>query len=107
MIAEFLGARWLARQVPAPRAQRRLLAQFHDSGGVPASLRGVHAWLAYHSAAMADLVIAADPYGVLRYGEPAAFTPHQADKLFDALCALAEDDPYFRAGDWESERQPR
>jgi hypothetical protein len=102
VIAEFLGAHWLARRASTPRAQRRLLAQLHGSSGVPASLRGLHAWLAYHSAAMADAVIAADPYGVLRYGEPAAFTPHEADKLFDALCALAEDDPYFRAADWDS-----
>jgi hypothetical protein len=101
VIAEFLGARWLARQVSTPRAQRRLLAQLHGIGGVPASLRGLHAWIAYHSAAMADAVIAADPYGVLRYGDPAEFTMHQADKLFDALCALAEDNPYFRADDWD------
>lgn len=99
VIAEFLGARWLARQALAPRAQRRLLTQFQGSGSVPASLRGLHAWLAYHSPTMADAVIAADPYGVLRYGEP---TANQADRLFDALCALAEEDPYFRGADWDS-----
>ncbi|MFG1250087.1 NACHT domain-containing protein, partial [Xanthobacter flavus] len=38
VIAEFLGARWIARQTTAPRLQRRLLAQLHGSGGVPASL---------------------------------------------------------------------
>src|SRR5205814_7457121 len=102
VIAEYLGARWLARQVPTARAQRRLLAQLHGSGGVPASLRGLHAWLAYHSPVMAERVISADPYGVLRYGETAALTPHLADCLFDALCVLAEDDPYFRAADWDS-----
>lgn len=102
VIAEYLGARWLARQVPTPRAQRRLLAQLYGSGGVPASLRGLHAWLAYHSPAMAERVIAADPYGVLRYGEAAALTPYLADCLFEALCALARDDPYFRSADWDS-----
>ncbi|HWK45793.1 MAG TPA: hypothetical protein VNT30_13815 [Stellaceae bacterium] len=102
VIAEFLGARWLARQTGTPRAQRRLLAQLHSSGGVPASLRGLHAWLAYHSPAMAERVIAADPYGVLRYGESGAMTPRQANCLFDALCALAEEDPYFRSADWGS-----
>lgn len=74
VIAEYLGARWLA-QAATPRAQRRVLAQLHGSGGVPASLRGLHAWLAYHSPAMAERVIAEDPYGVLRYGETAALTP--------------------------------
>ncbi|MGE8705365.1 MAG: NACHT domain-containing protein [Achromobacter sp.] len=102
VIAEYLGARWLASQAPAPRAQRRLLAQLHGRGGVPASLRGIHAWLAYHSSAMAERVIAEDPYGVLRYGEVTELTPKLADCLFEALGRLAEDDPYFRAGDWDS-----
>lgn len=102
VIAEYLGARWLVRQAATPRAQRRVFAQFHGSGGVPASLRGLHAWLAFHSPAMAERVIAEDPYGVLRYGETSALTPHLADRLFEALCLLAEDDPYFRAADWDA-----
>ncbi|MBZ9908083.1 hypothetical protein LB557_18900 [Mesorhizobium sp. BR115XR7A] len=102
VIAEYLGARWLARQAAFPRAQRRVLAQLHGSGGVPASLRGLHAWLAYHSPTMAKRVIAEDPYGVLRYGETAALTPHLADCLFEALRMLAEDDPYFRSVDWDT-----
>jgi hypothetical protein len=101
-ITEYLGARWLARQAATPRAQRRVLAQLHGSGGVPASLRGLHAWLAYHSPAMAERVIAEDPYGVLRYGETAELTLQLADRLFEALCQLAKDDPYFRAADWDS-----
>jgi hypothetical protein len=102
IIAEYFGARWLARQASTPRAQRRLLMQLHGSGGVPASLRGLNAWLAFHSPAMAERVIAADPYGVLRYGETADLTPSQATCLFEALCALADDDPYFRASDWDT-----
>lgn len=101
VIAEYLGARWLARQVASPRAQRRLLAQLQGSSGVPASLRGLHAWLAYHSPAMAQRVITDDPYGVLRYGEASVLTPHLAECLFDALNRLAQDDPYFRASDWD------
>lgn len=102
VIAEYLSARWLACQAVTPRMQRRLLAQLHGSGGVPASLRGLHAWLAYHSPAMAERVISEDPYGVLRYGEANALTPHLAACLFEALSRLAEDDPYFRAADWDS-----
>lgn len=102
VIAEFLGARWLAGLATSPRTQRRMLAQLQGSGGVPASLRGLHAWLAYHSPAMAERVIAADPYGVLRYGETAALSPSQVDRLFEAMCRLAEDDPFFRASDWDS-----
>lgn len=100
VIAEYLGARWLARQANSPRTQRRLLSQLHSYGTVPSSLRGLHAWLAYHSSTMAEEVISADPYGVLRYGETAALTPYLADCLFEALCALAKNDPWFRAADW-------
>lgn len=102
VIAEFLAARWLARQTSTPRAQRRLLAQLQGSGGVPASLRGLHAWLAYHSPAMAERIIGADPFGLIRYGETATLSPYLADCLFEALSALAEIDPYFRASDWDS-----
>ncbi|MFA7429562.1 MAG: hypothetical protein WCZ23_05370 [Rhodospirillaceae bacterium] len=100
VIGEYLGARWLARHAATPRAQRRLLAQLHGNG-VPASLRGLHAWIAVHSPAMAERVISADPYGVLRYGETAVLTAAQADHLFEALRALAADDPYFRGADWD------
>ncbi|WP_221795083.1 NACHT domain-containing protein [Aquisediminimonas sediminicola] len=102
VITEYLGARWLASQAATPRAQRRVLAQLHGSGGVPASLRGLHAWIAHHSPMMAVRVITEDPYGVLRYGETAALTPHLSDCLFEALCRLAEGDPYFRAADWDN-----
>lgn len=102
VIAEFLGARWLAQQATAKRAQRRLLAQFHGAGAVPASLRGLHAWLAFHSTAMAPAVIAADPFGVLRYGETVTLTSEHADCLLGALKSLAEIDPYFGAQDWDS-----
>ncbi|MGY0833734.1 NACHT domain-containing protein [Azospirillum argentinense] len=100
VIGEYLGARWLARHAATPRAQRRLLAQLHGNG-VPVSLRGLHAWLTIHSPVMAEPVIAADPYGVLRYGEAAALTTAHADRLFEALRRLAADDPYFRSADWD------
>ena len=101
VVAEYLGARWLARQAASPRTQRRVLGQLHGSGAVPASLRGLHAWLAFQSPAMAQRIITADPYGLLRYGEAAALTPSQADWLFEALCRLADDDPFFRSADWD------
>ncbi|MCG4256748.1 NACHT domain-containing protein [Acetobacter senegalensis] len=101
VIAEFLGARWLAQQAKTPRLQRRLLAQLHGRSGVPASLRGLHAWLAYHNDEMASSIIDADPYGLLRYGEISALKPSLAEELFQALCNLAGNDPYFRAADWD------
>lgn len=100
VIAEFLGARWLAQVAKTGRAQRRLLNQMSGSGNVPSSLRGLHAWIAYHSASMANDVIAADPFGVLRYGDASRLTAEQAERMLDALNDLAKDDPYFRAQDW-------
>ncbi len=102
VIAEYLGARWLAKEAKTTRIQRRLLAQFHGAGVVPASLRGLHAWLAFHSVAMSHKVIGADPIGVLRYGETSNLSSDQADCMLNALSALAEIDPYFGAQDWDS-----
>ncbi|MDR7283176.1 hypothetical protein J2X84_002000 [Pseudomonas corrugata] len=102
VIAEYLGARWLSQQAKSSRSQRRLLAQLHVGGSVPASLRGLHAWLAFHSSAMAKAVITADPFGVLRYGEVTDLTAEQAHCMFNALEALTEVDPLFRAQDWGS-----
>ena len=102
VIAEYLGARWLAQEAKTSRAQRRLLQQLNGAGSVPSSLRGLHAWIAFHSSSMANAVITADPFGVLRYGDTNKITAEQAECMFDALNALADADPYFRAQDWES-----
>lgn len=102
VIAEFLGARWLAAQATTSLSRRRLLAQFHCGGGVPSSLRGLHAWLAFHSPPLSAEVIAADPFGLLRYGESAHLAAAQASALLNALERLARVDPYFRAQDWDA-----
>jgi hypothetical protein len=102
VIAEFLAARWLAQHATTNRARRRLLARLRGSGAVPASLRGLHAWLAFHSPAMAKEVIRADPFSMLRYGEVNNLTAESAGVMFDALQSLAEKDPYFRTLDWGS-----
>ncbi len=102
VIAEFLGARWLAGQATTSLSRRRLLAQFHGGGAVPSSLRGLHAWLAFHSPHLSARVVAADPFGLLRYGETALLDAAQAAALLDALERLARADPYFRAQDWDA-----
>jgi len=102
LIAEYLGATWIASQTNNDRLRRRLLANIWESGGIPASLRGLHAWLAYHSPQLASDIVTADPFGVLRYGETSTLTTSQAIALFDALEALSASDPYFRAQDWNS-----
>lgn len=105
-IAEFLGARWLARQVDnsghRSRVVSRLLGLISGEGGVPASLRGIHAWLAHFSpTVLGPKVISTDPYGVLRYGNADDLAIEQARLLLNALKKLSVDDPYFRSGDWQ------
>lgn len=94
-IGEFLGARWLARRADTARKRRRLHTLFLRQGLVPASLRGLHAWLA-RSPALAPPVIAHDPMGVIEYGDADALTEQQAAALLDALVALEQRDPRFR-----------
>lgn len=104
-IAEFLGARWLAGRasnVPAVR----LMSLVTYSGGPPSSLRGLHAWLADFNGELARYVIAADPYGVLRYGDPTRLTDASVRRLLEALRRLSTNDPHFRSSDWSQQVAP-
>ena len=96
-IGEFLAARWLAKNANTQRKRRRLLALFHNHGLVPANLRGLHAWLACEPS-LAMQVIAADPMGVIEYGDADDISLEQARALISALKRLAADNPNFR--DW-------
>lgn len=100
-IGEFVGARWLAERADTRAKRRRLLGQLSSHGLVPASLRGLHAWLA-RDAKLADAVIDADPMGVVEYGDAEALTADQARRLFGALERLAAENPRFV--DWREYR---
>jgi hypothetical protein len=97
-IGEFLGARWLAEQADSARKRRRLLELFNNHALVPANLRGIHAWLAWHSPALASQVIIADPMGVIEYGDADTLYPAQGRALLSALLTLSSENPRFR--DW-------
>ncbi|MCR9057380.1 MAG: hypothetical protein NXI02_08600 [Rhodobacteraceae bacterium] len=97
-IGEFLGARWLAEQADTARKRRRLLELFNNHALVPANLRGIHAWLAWHSPALASQVIIADPMGVIEYGDADTLSPAQGRALLSALLTLSSENPRFR--DW-------
>lgn len=99
-VAEFLAARWLTKKLqqgfPLGRIQSLLCVE-----GVPTpELRGLHAWLATLSPSHAPVLIEADPYGALVYGDAASLSPSLRKVLFQALHRLAESDPWFRANDW-------
>lgn len=93
-LGEYLGARWLAKHADTPHKRRRLFSLFHCYGLVPASLRGIHAWLA-RDPALAHAVIAADPMGVIEYGDADDLTVDQARSLISALELLAAKNPRF------------
>ena len=99
-IGEYLGSRWLARQANTVLKRKRLLALFQSHGAVPASLRGLHAWLAHHDPRLAAAVIAADPMAVIEYGEADVLDATRAGQLLAALQALATRNPHFRQG-WQ------
>ena len=100
VVAEYLGAKWLAVCFDSGRSERRIFSLFRPGDGVPTSLRGLHAWLAHFSPALAARCIAADPYAVLRYGDAETINLDLARSLLAALANLSEDDPYFTAEDW-------
>lgn len=102
-IAEFLGARWLARQCTSARQRRRLLRCVQADGGVPAALRGIHAWLAVDHQ-MREQVIEADPMGFVEYGDPGLLSPSHAQLLLAALRRLAQHNPAFLK--WKELRVP-
>ena len=100
VVAEYLGARWLAACFDAGGSARRIFSLFRPGDGVPTSLRGLHAWLAHFNAVLATRCIDTDPYAVLRYGDAETIGLDQARALLAALSALSETDPYFASDDW-------
>ncbi len=104
-VAEFLGARWISHQLDnnqnKNRASRRFLGLISEKGGIPASLRGFHAWLAKFSPELlGPMVIERDPYGVLRYADGDHLSQRQASLIIRGLKQLVDDDPHFRR-DWQ------
>ncbi|MDD9983412.1 MAG: hypothetical protein OXU81_19000, partial [Gammaproteobacteria bacterium] len=100
VVAEYLGAKWLAACFEAGCSERRIFSLFRSGDGVPTSLRGLHAWLAHFNDRLAIRCIDADPYAVLRYGDAETIGLDQARALLAALKRLSEADPYFASEDW-------
>ena len=104
-VAEYLSARWLAREIENKRnpnqVAQRLLGLISSEGGVPASLRGLHAWLPKFSPELlGPKAIDLDPYGILLYGDHDNLSVKQAKQLIRGLKLLSDFDPYFRDGGW-------
>ena len=100
VVAEHLGARWLAKCFEHGASERRILSLLIQPRGVPTSLRGLNAWVSHFSGKLAPACIAADPYAVLRYGNAETLPLEQARDLLRGLAMLSSEDPYFRSEDW-------
>ena len=89
-IAEFLGARYLARIIHDGLPARRVITLITgEDGTVVTELRGLSAWLAAHCQdARADL-IERDPIGVGLYGDVRGIRADEKRALLDALRGLA------------------
>ena len=85
-VAEFLGARHLARVikdgVPAPRVVSLITG---DDGIVVTPLRGLSAWLAAQSSEVRGSLIERDPIGVGLYGDVNGFSSDERHQLFTSL----------------------
>lgn len=93
--AEYLGAEWLAKQIKDGLPIGRVRALIGIDGHPAPELRGLHAWLALLCPTQANVLIDADPYGVLTYGDAASLSPTHRKRLLSALALLSEADPWF------------
>ena len=85
-IAEFLGARYLAKVIKSELSARRVIALIvREDGTVVTEMRGLSAWLAAHCKdARADL-IERDPIGVGLYGDIREFSTENKYALMKSL----------------------
>lgn len=102
MIAEYLAASWLSTKIRAGLPIGRVRALIGIDGRPATELRGLHAWLAVQIPEHAELLISADPFGVLTYADARALAPTNRQQLLQALANLADIDPWFRDGHWAS-----
>ncbi|MEX1200282.1 MAG: hypothetical protein WEB02_05790 [Methylophaga sp.] len=101
-LAEFIAARWLAAQIRVGLPFGRVKALITHEGTPTTELRGLNAWLAVHLQEHALELIDADPFGVMTYGDAATLSSEARLHLINALSKLAERDPWFRSGHWDT-----
>lgn len=103
-IAEFLAAKWLASMISNGLPLKCVQECMGFEQQPAPQLRGLHAWLAiFLKEGDARILIKADPYGVLIYGDAASLSSESRKFLLNALKNLSENDPGFRSQHWASE----
>ncbi len=101
-VAEFLGASYLASQIEKsglPVNRIMALITGYDGGIVP-DLRGLAAWLAFHSRSSRRELIRRDPLAIVLYGDARHFPVSDKELVLEALGQEAKRYPWFRSGDW-------
>lgn len=99
-IAEYLGAKWLAKAISSPRIKRHILSYLIFNDGIIASLRGIFAWLPTFNPNLSEIVIKTDPYGLIEYGDTTYFSDTDSVLLFNALEKLTIENPWFRKNNY-------
>ena len=85
-VAEFLGARHLAKLISEGLPVRRVIFLIAGEDGVVVTeIRGLSAWLAAHSRNARGDLIKSDPIGVGLYGDIRGFSPDEKRKLILSL----------------------
>lgn len=96
-VAEFLGARFLAKKIKEGLPLSRILALMTGfDGGVVAALRGLMSWLGAHSPEARNHLIGIDPLGMVLYGDVQLFSTQTKQQLLSALRHEAERNGYLR-----------
>lgn len=102
-VAEFLGARFLAKRINVGLPLSRVLALMTGfDGGVVAALRGLMSWLGAHSPEARNHLIGMDPLGMVLYGDVQLFSTQTKQQLLSALRHEAERNGPLRYDYWAS-----
>lgn len=86
LLAEFLGARYLAGEVKAGLSLRRVCALLMRHDGIPLpDLRGLAAWLATFNIQAREILVKVDPITVAFNGDASNFSYGERQKLLNNL----------------------
>lgn len=86
LLAEFLGARYLAGEIKAGLSLRRVCALLMRHDGIPLpDLRGLAAWLATFNIQAREIIVNADPVTTAFNGDASNFSYGERQKLLNNL----------------------
>jgi len=96
-IAEYLSARWLAKQLQHRQLTWTRLRHLMTGDGrrTVAGLRGLYGWLATCTHTVRKQLIEADPVTVYLYGDPAAMNTDDRRRLLHSLISESANHPHL------------